>query len=502
MPAGTQPPLIIQYSASNVPIIQLSLSSDSLPEQQLFDQTVNFLRPQLITIPGVQIPYPYGGKQRQIMVDLDPQRLYSYGISPADVSTAINTQNLILPSGTTKIGKQEYQVKLNSSPEIVDGLNDLPIRTDKGATIYVKDVSHVRDGFSVQTNIVHSDGKRSILLSILKAGGASTLKVVDDLKKLLPKVAQVLPPELKITPLFDQSIFVRASVQGVIKEAIIAAFLTALMILLFLGSWRSTLIVVISIPISILVSIIILNFLGETLNVMTLGGMALAVGILVDDATVEIENIHRNLGQKKKLVHAILDGAQQIAVPAFVSTLCICIVFIPVVFVSGAAKFLFTPLAMAVVFAMMTSYLLSRTLVPTMVHYLLAEEVEMYGGELDPSDPHAKHAIEEKRHASDATQKKSWGHKINDSIWSIHKKFNVHFEKLRVVYGGILVWALKNIRSVVIGFVGFVLLSCLLFPLIGQDFFPSVDAGLIRLHVRAAPGNQTRRDRTLLCRRY
>src|SRR3954447_24175265 len=390
MPPGTQPPLIIRYSASSVPILQLSIHSDTIPEQQLFDVTINQLRTQLITIPGVLIPYPYGGKQRQVMVDLDPEKLHAWGISPQDVSNAVNAQNLILPAGTSKIGTQELQVRLNSSPDVASEINDMPIKTVNGTTIYIKDVANVRDGFQVQTNVVHAGGKRGVLLSILKQGNASTLDVVDAVKKALPEAQKSLPPDYKIEMLFDQSVFVRASVEGVVKEAAIAAGLTGLMILLFLGSWRSTLIVVISIPLSILVSIIVLSFMGETLNVMTLGGMALAVGILVDDATVEIENIHRNLHQRKRLVKAILDGAQQIAIPAFVSTLCICIVFVPVVFISGAAKYLFTPLSMGVVFAMMTSYLRSRTLVPTMVHYLLATEVERYGGELDPSDPHAQ----------------------------------------------------------------------------------------------------------------
>ena len=396
MPPGTQPPLIIQYNASSVPILQLSIGSDTMPEQQLFDQTVNFLRPQLITIPGVQIPYPYGGKQRNIIVDLDPDRLYAYGISPADVSNAVNAQNLILPAGTTKIGRQEYPVLLNSTLPSAEAMNALPIKSVNGTTIYLRDVAHVRDGFAVQTNVVHANGKRGVLQPILKAGNASTLAVVNAVLEKLPQIKESLPKDLKITPMFDQSIFVRASVIGVVKEATIAAGLTALMILLFLGSWRSTIIVMASIPLSILVSIIVLSFMGETLNVMTLGGMALAVGILVDDATVEIENIHRNLHQRKRLVQAILDGASQIAVPAFVSTLCICIVFVPVVFISGAAKYLFTPLAMAVVFAMMTSYLLSRTLVPTMVHYLLAAEVEMYGGVIDKDDPHAMHVLHAK----------------------------------------------------------------------------------------------------------
>src|SRR3954466_13523519 len=354
MPQGTQPPLIIRYSASDVPVLQLSIGSKTIPEASLFDLTVQQLRKDLITVPGVQIPYPYGGKQRQIMVDLDPEKLYAYGISAADVSNAVNAQNLVLPAGTAKIGKQEYQVRLNSSPDAAEQLNDVPIKTVRGTTIYIRDVAHVRDGFQVQQNVVHVDGKPGVLLSILKSGNASTLDVVKNVKSSLPRAATALPKGYDITPMFDQSIFVRASVQGVVKEAAIAAGLTGLMILLFLGSWRSTLIVVISIPLSILVSIIVLSFMGESLNVMTLGGMALAVGILVDDATVEIENIHRNLHQRKRLVKAILDGAQEIAVPSFVATLCICIVFAPVVFISGAAKFLFTPLSLAVVFAMMT----------------------------------------------------------------------------------------------------------------------------------------------------
>ena len=497
MPPGMQPPLVIRYSASSVPVIQLSIGSETLPEQQLFDLSINFLRPPLVTVPGVQIPYPYGGKQRQIMVDLDPERLYAWGISPGDVSTAINAQNLILPGGSAKIGKQEYQVRLNSSPEIVSALNLLPIKTVKGVTVNVQDVANVRDGFAVQTNMVHSDGKKGVLISILKSGEASTLAVVQGIKDTLPKVAQTLPADFKISPLFDQSIFVRASIEGVVKEACIAAGLTALMILLFLGSWRSTIIVVTSIPLSILVSTIILGFLGETLNVMTLGGMALAVGILVDDATVEIENIHRNLAQRKRLVQAILDGAQQIAVPAFVSTLCICIVFIPVVFVSGAAKYLFTPLAMAVVFAMMTSYLLSRTLVPTMVHFLLAAEVDRYGGVLDPSDPHALHAIEERAHPHCIDRKSSLWERlvakcsiVSEKIWSIHDRFNVHFERFRLRYGGYLQWALKNSRSVITSFLIVVALSCGLLFLIGTDFFPTVDAGQFRLHVRAPAGTR------------
>src|SRR5881227_2310231 len=398
MPPGSQPPLILRYSASTVPILQLSMGSNTLPEQQLFDISANFLRTELATVQGAMIPWPYGGKQRFIVVDLEPDKLFGYGLSAADVSGAINLQNLILPSGTAKIGTQEYYVRLNSSPEVVEAINDLPIKTVNGTTVFIRDVAHVSDKYLPQTNMVHAEGKKGALVSIYKLGKASTLDIVKRIKETVPKIYPRLPnyKELTITPLFDQSVFVRASVVGVVKEAAIAAGLTGLMILLFLGSWRSTLIICISIPLSILVSIICLWLLGQTLNVMTLGGMALAVGILVDDATVEIENIHRNLHQRKRLVQAILDGASQIAVPAFVSTLCICIVFVPVVFISGAAKYLFTPLAMAVVFAMMTSYLLSRTLVPTMVHYLLAAEVDRYGGQIDPNHPHAQHALHRK----------------------------------------------------------------------------------------------------------
>src|SRR3954470_10003629 len=387
MPPGTQPPLILRYSASTVPILQLSMGSNTLSEQQLFDISAQSFRTELATVQGAMIPWPYGGKQRYIVVDLEPDKLYGYGLSAGDVSTAVNLQNLILPSGTAKIGTQEYYVRLNSSPEVVEAINDLPIKSVQNpngtaTTVYIRDVAHVSDKYMPQTNLVHAEGKKGALVSIYKLGNASTLDIVQRVKDAIPRIFPRLPnyKELKITPLFDQSVFVRASIMGVVKEAAIAAGLTGLMILLFLGSWRSTLIICISIPLSILVSIICLWLLGETLNVMTLGGMALAVGILVDDATVEIENIHRNLHQRKRLVQAILDGASQIAVPAFVSTLCICIVFVPVVFITGPAKSLFVPLGMAVVFAMLTSYMLSRTLVPTMVHYLLESEVSLYGG--------------------------------------------------------------------------------------------------------------------------
>ena len=562
MPPGTSPPLIIRYNAASVPILQLSIRSDTLSEQQLFDKTVNVLRPQLVTLPGVQIPYPYGGKQRQMMVDIDPEKLYAYGISPLEVSQAINVQNLILPAGSSKIGTQEYQIKLNSSPEVLDAFSNLPIKTINGTTLYIKDVASVRDGFSVQTNMVHGDGKRGVLLSILKSGGASTLDVVDNIKRALPQIMETMPPEIQVTPIFDQSIFVRASVEGVIKEGIIAAALTGLMILLFLGNWRSTLVVIISIPLSIAVSMIILSFLGHTLNVMTLGGMALAVGLLVDVATVAIENIHRNLHMRKRLVTAILDGAQQIAVPSFVATICICIVFVPVGCISGAAKFLFTPLAMAVVFAMLTSYLLSRTLVPTMVHYLLASEVEMYGGKLDAPEPSAAKApatdgIEPpqspwawlvskigRRHARLAVLmsfvglallvylfgatslgeraprvqaaivyagkeiKNHWRGEAQiamaiaavctilwlivrlDLVWRVHFISNAMFEKFRRFYGGFLAWSLAHRTIVVFLFIVFVGGSSMLAWRVGTDFFPSVDAGIIRLHVRCPPGTR------------
>src|SRR5258705_6057746 len=370
-PAGTTPPLIINYSASSVPILQLALSGQGLAEQQLFDLGVNFLRPQLVTIPGVAIPYPFGGKQRQVMIDLDTRMLQAKGLAPSDVLNTLALQNLVLPSGTAKIGQFEYYVNLNASPRTVPELADLPIKVVGNSTIYLRDVANVRDGFSVQTNIVRRDGRRGTLLTVLKAGDASTLHLVDNIRAAIPRVATTLPPELQIDLIADQSVFVRAAGLGVLHEAIIAACLTALMILLFLGSWRSTLIIAVSIPLSILTSVVILSFLRETINIMTLGGLALAVGILVDDATVTIENIERYLEGGSELRPAIFDGAAQIAVPALVSTPSISIVFLPMFFLSGVARFLFVPLAEAVVFAMLASYVLSRTLVPTLAMYLL-----------------------------------------------------------------------------------------------------------------------------------
>ena len=465
MPPGATPPFIIRYSASNVPILQAALESDSLSEQQLFDYGTNFVRADLATIQGTQIPWPYGGKQRQIMVDIDPARLYGYGLSPRDVNAAIGTQNVILPTGTTKMGMNEYPVLLNASPEAIKEIGDLPIKTIKGTTIFVRDVANVRDGSSPQTNMVHVGAKRSVLMSVLKNGNVSTLDIVASIRERLPATLARLPKDLKVSLLFDQSLFVRAAIDGVVKEALIAAGLTAIMILLFLGSWRSTLIVVVSIPLSILVSITVLAALGESLNAMTLGGMALAVGILVDDATVSIENIHRNMAQKKPFVRAIVDGAQEIATPAFVSTLCICIVFVPVAFITGSAKSLFVPLAMAVVFAMLMSYFLSRTLVPTLVHFLLRGESEA-------------HAL---GHAA-----------VPRTVFErLFAAFNRGFDRMRTFYGRYLALTLRHRKAFAGGFLVFVMASvAVLLPLVGRDFFPSVDAGLVKLHVRGAPGTR------------
>ncbi len=465
MPPGIFPPGIVKYNASSVPILQLSINSKSLSEQELYDYGQNFIRTQLATVQGASIPLPYGGKARQIMVDIDPALLYAKHLSATDVSQAINLQNLILPAGNAKVGDREYLVRVNSSPATIQGLNDLPIKSVNGTTVYIKDVAQVRDGFAVQTSIVRENGTRAALLTVLKNGSASTLDIVKRIKAQLPRVMAGLPQELSVSTLLDQSLFVRAAITGVVREAVIAAILTGAMILLFLGSWRSTLIVCISIPLSILTSLIVLSLCYETINVMTLGGLALAVGILVDDATVEIENIHRNLTQKKPLTRAILDGAQQIAVPAFVSTLAICIVFVPVLLLTGAARYLFTPLAMAVVFAMMASYLLSRTLVPTMVHHMLASEVHVY------------------QEGADSAQAHGW-------VWRVHHAFNRHFERLRTSYRGALVWTLDHRGAVAVLFGIFVIGSCLLAFLVGEDFFPYVDSGQMRLHVRTLQGTR------------
>jgi multidrug efflux pump subunit AcrB len=493
LPPGTTPPLILQYSASNVPILQLGLTSKTLSEQDLYDLGLNFIRTQLATVQGAQVPLPYGGKSRQVMVDIDPEKLFGKGLSPADVSNALNAQNVILPAGTEKIGDREYNVRLNSSPELLQALNDLPIKQVNNATVYIRDVANVRDGFAVQTNIVAQNRVRSALLTVLKSASASTLDIINRVKAALPRIKATLPPELEITQLFDQSIFVRAAINGVLKEGVIAACLTALMILLFLGSWRSTLVVATSIPLSILCSILILSALGQTMNLMTLGGLALAVGILVDDATVEIENIHRNLAMKKPMVRAILDGASQIAVPAFVSTLCICIVFVPIFFLSGTARFLFQPLAMAVIFAMLASYFLSRTVVPTMVRFLLR-------GHLDEIDTSLAHSVEDPDGSEEKSdnwlrqertgRRRSVAGQIFNFLGKIHEKFNHGFEKLRARYVNALRWCLEHRRVVFAAMSALVLISFSLIPFLGRDFFPSVDAGQFRLHVRAPAGTR------------
>jgi multidrug efflux pump subunit AcrB len=459
MPPGITPPLVVKYSASSIPVIQLGLSSDSLPEQDMMDLALNFLRPQLVTIRGAAVPYPYGGKPRVVSVDLDIQAMLAKGLTPTDIVTAVNAQNLILPSGTAKIGETEYAVGLNGSPQTIEGLNQIPVRTVGGATTYLNEVAHVRDGFTPQTNIVRHDGQRGVLLSVMKNGGASTLEVVDRLKALLPKAAQILPKELNITALFDQSLFVRAAIEGVVREAVIAACLTAAMILVFLGNWRSTCIIAVSIPLSILSSILALYAIGETLNIMTLGGLALAVGILVDDATVTIENIERHLHLGSDLHKAILDGAGEIAVPALVSTLCICIVFVPMFFLVGVAKFLFVPLAEAVVFAMLASYVLSRTLVPTLAMLLMSTTSHEAG---------AKASL----------------------LQRMYRRFDAQFERLRRTYIIILSALLTHRKSFAFTFVGFCVLSCGIYPFLGEDFFPSVDAGQIRLHLRAPSGTR------------
>ncbi|WP_432726435.1 efflux RND transporter permease subunit [Variovorax sp. W6] len=464
LPPGITPPLVIKYSASSVPVIQLALSSPTRSENSLFDATVNQLRPQLITVPGAAIPFPYGGKNRLISVDLDTQALQARGLSPADVVNAVNTQNLILPSGTAKFGATEYNVKMNGSPDAIAGLNDLPIRTVNGATTYLRDVAYVRDGFSPQTNVVRQDGVRGVLLSVLKNGGASTLDIVSNIRAMLPIAAQTMPEDIKITPLFDQSVFVKAAVKGVVFEAILAAALTAAMVLLFLGNWRSTLIIGLTIPLSILASILVLYSLGETLNLMTLGGLALSVGILVDQAIVTIENIERHLHMGTPLKEAIEVGAGEIGSAAFVSTLCICIVFVPMFFLSGVARFLFVPLAEAVVFAMIASYLLSRTLVPTLVMLLM-------GGS------HAAHQAPLEGAKQSALQR-------------LYRAFDRRFERVRRAYTLVLSAVLSKRAGFIGLLLGFCLLSCLLYPALGRDFFPTVDAGQIRLHLRAPTGTR------------
>jgi multidrug efflux pump subunit AcrB len=467
-PPGTFPPNILKYDVSSVPVLQIGLGSPTMSESQLFDYGNQFIRTQLATIQGATVPNPYGGKFRTILADLDPDAMYAKQVSASDVLNAMQLQNLILPAGNAKFGDRDYQVKLNSSPRTIKELNDMPVKIVNGATVYMKDVSQVRDGSAIQTSIVRVDGQKGALMVVMRNGRASTLRVVDDIKKAIKNtVIPQAPPDLQLRQLADQSLFVRASITGVIREAVIAACLTGLMILLFIGSWRSTIIVCISIPLSILVSLIVLSLTGQTINVMTLGGLALAVGILVDDATVEIENTHRNMAMKKPLVRAVLDGAQQIAAPAFVSTLCICVVFVPVLLLTGAARYLFTPLALAVVYAMLASYLLSRTLIPNMVHYMLRPEMKLYIlGE----------------HGETAGGK--------GLIWWLHYAFNRQFERLRSFYISLLDLALEHRKAVLCGFLVFALGSLGLIHFIGSDFFPTVDSGQLRLHARTPVGTR------------
>jgi len=465
-PPGTPPPFVLAYNASSVPILQLALSSESLPEAKLYDLGNTILRTQLATIAGASIPFPYGGKQRQVQVDLEPQQLRANGLSGNDVVRAIGEQNLILPAGTQKIDSFEYYIKLNASPTQIDDLNNMPVRAQNGTVTYVRDVAHVRDGYAPQTNMVRVDGRRAVLMNVLKTGNASTIDIIDGIKQKLPQISASLPPELKIAATSDQSVFVRSAISGVIREAVIAAALTGLLILLFLGSWRSTSIITISIPLSILASIACLSAIGQTINIMTLGGLALAVGILVDDATVTIENINYHLESGKDVETAILDGAQQIALPALVSTLCICIVFIPMFLLAGIAKYLFIPLAEAVVFAMLASYLLSRTLVPTLAKFWLK--------------PH--------------------DHEASKRATSILSRWQSAFERgfaaARDRYKQLLQTALRGGPRFAIVFLACMAATALLaFPLgplpgLGQDFFPSVDGGQIKLHMRARTGTR------------
>jgi len=462
MPPGTFPPQVLKYDAASVPVLQLGLSSGTLKEQEVFDLGQNFIRTPLATVQGASVSYPFGGKNRQIMVDLNLDELYAKQLSPIDVSNALNLQNLILPAGTAKFAGIEYPVRLNSSPAVIEDFNRLPIKTVNGATIYMKDVATVHDGFVPQANIVRTNGSRGVLLTVTRNGQASTLAIVDAIKSALPKIMETVTEDLKLSVFGDQSLFVRSAIGGVVRETLIAAVLTGGVILLFLGSWRSTLIVCTSIPLSMLTSICLLNLMGETINVMTLGGLALAVGILVDDATVEIENTHRNLAMGKPLVRAVLDGASQIAVPTFVSTLSICIVFVPVLLLTGTARYLFTPLAMAVVFAMLASYLLSRTLVPTMVHHMLRGEVE----------DHRR------------------GEAGTGILGGLHGLMNDLFERLRDRYMGLLDLVLGRRAPVLAGFLVISVGSVGLVWLVGQDFFPDVDAGTMRLHARTTPGTR------------
>ena len=470
MPPGQTPPLIIRYNASSVPILQYSLSSKKLSEQEVADMALNQVRVGLVTIPGAQIPWPYGGRQRTVVVDLDLTLLKAKNLRPQDVVDAVNAQNLILPSGTAKIGSTEYNIEVNSSPRVLDDLNALPIKTVNGATIFLRDVAQVHDGFNPQTNIVRMNGQRGALITVMKNGAASTLDVVAGIKEQVPKTMATVSQDLEMKEFADQSLFVRAAISGVLKEGAIAAALTAIMILLFIGSWRSTVIIALSIPLSVLSSIAVLSALGETINLMTLGGLSLAVGILVDDATVEIENVHRQMALGKPLIRAILDGAQEIALPALVSTLCICIVFVPMFFLAGVAKFLFVPLAEAVIFAMLASYVLSRTLVPTLVMWFYRNA------------PYHSHEHD----AMDAPPPRGW----SAPFVAIQRAFERGFLHFRDGYRNLLSFILAHRKPFAFGFLGFCLLSLLLVSQLGQDFFPNVDGGQFRLHLRARSGTR------------
>ena len=468
MPAGTTPPLILNYNAATVPIVQLALSGKGLSEQALFDMGFTQVRPPMVTVPGAGLPYPYGGKIRQVQIDLDPAALQARGLSAQDVANALAAQNLILPIGTQKIGSLEYTLQLNNAPSAIKDLGNLPIKVVNGSTIYIRDVANVHDGNAPQTNIVHVDGGRSVLMSVLKIGSTSTLAIVDGVRAKLREIKDALPPNLSVVPINDQSIFVRAAVSGVAMEGVIAAALTSVMILLFLGSWRSTVIIAVSIPLSVLGSIICLAAMGETLNLMTLGGLALAVGILVDDATVTIENINWHLEQGKDVESAILDGANQIVTPAFVSLLCICIVFVPMFFLEGVARYLFVPMAEAVMFAMVCSFLLSRTLVPTMAKFLLR--------------PHAPH--------TDAHGNSLALPPTRNPLVRFQRGFEDRFEHFREGYRQVLTTAMQHRRLFALGFMGAMLLSLALVPFLGSNFFPAVDSGQILMHARVPVGTR------------
>ncbi|HEU4665319.1 MAG TPA: efflux RND transporter permease subunit [Dokdonella sp.] len=477
MPPGTTPPLIINYNAATVPIIQLALSGKGLTEQNLADLGMNAVRTRLVTVQGAAIPYPFGGKTRQVQIDLDPAALQARGLSATDVANALAAQNLITPVGTQKIGDHEYSVLLNNAPKEIEALNDLPVKVVNGSMVYVRDVAHAHDGNPPQTNIVHVNGQRSVLMSVLKSGAISTLAIISGIKDKLAEIRPGLPDNLEIAPVGDQSLFVSAAIGGVAKEGVIAALLTSVMILLFLGSWRSTVIIAVSIPLSVLGAIALLAATGETLNIMTLGGLALAVGILVDDATVTIENINWHLEHGKDVETAILDGAAQIVTPAFVSLLCICIVFVPMFFLEGVSRFLFVPMAEAVMFAMTCSFILSRTLVPTMAKYMLRQHAphDLHGSDVAPPEP-------------------------RNPLVRFQRAFEARFERVRAGYRDVLALAIAHRKAFVAGFLAFVLASFALLPFLGRNFFPAVDGGQILMHVRAPVGTRVEETANLFAR--